>query len=617
MRMSGAAEKPELWDPIIQSETRADGSILVWNEAPLGDYPRCLTERFMHWADTDPDRVWMAERDAERAMVSITYGEAAQKIRAIGSALVAHKLSPERPLLILSGNSIPHALMALAAQHVGVPSAALAPAYSLTGGDYLKLRDIAEQLNPGMIFADDADKFAAAVNSVFETKVPVVSVLGRVPSRESLDFADLGKTEQTDEMEAAHSAVGPDTVAKFLFTSGTTGSPKAVIQTQRMICSNPQMDAQVYLFMNDEPPTVVDWAPWNHTASGNRVFHLIIYFGGTFIIDDGRPTPRDIGRTIENLREFSPTWYFNVPLGYQMLLDAMETDAQLRETFFKRLKMLFYAGAGMSQPVWDRIMRVADDMVPGGVPLCTGFGATETGPSALLWHKSERTAGNLGVPLPGVTFKLAPQGDKMEGRVKGPAVTPGYWKSPKLTAEAFDEEGFYRFGDAFRFVEDGNAGAGFYFDGRLAENFKLASGTWVAVGPVRAKLADDLKGLAVDTVIAGEGHRELGALVVPDWTALTAIAGEKGLEGEALLNHPNVRRAAAERLADHAAKATGSASRVTRMLFIETPLSFDKGEVTDKGSVNQRAVLRNRADLVESLWSDDPRVIALGSVGAV
>jgi feruloyl-CoA synthase len=555
----------------------------------------------------------MAERGADRRWRETSYGEAAARIRAIGTALLARGLSPERPLLILSGNSTAHALMALGAQHVGVPSAALAPAYALTGGDYLKLRDIASQLTPGLIFADDATPFAPAIQAVFGADVPVVSLKGAVPGRETIDFDDLAATPPTAAMDEAHTGVGPDTVAKFLFTSGTTGSPKAVIQTQRMICSNPQMDAQCYLFMLETPPVVVDWAPWNHTASGNRVFHLVIYFGGTFYIDDGRPTPAEIGRTIENLREVSPTWYFNVPLGYQMLLDAMETDRQLRETFFRRLQMLFYAGAGMSQPVWDRITRIAEEMVPGGVPLCTGFGATETGPSALLWTRKEKTAGNLGIPLPGVTFKLVPQGDKLEGRVKGPSVTPGYWRNPRLTAEAFDEEGFYRFGDAFRFVEPGNPGAGFLFDGRLAENFKLASGTWVAVGPLRAQLTNDLKGLASDVVIAGEGHSQLGALVVPDWSALRALAGEPGLEGEALLSHPKVRKAAAERLAAHAARATGSASRVMRLMFMEVPLSFDKGEVTDKGSINQRAVLRQRGDLVASLWSDDPRVIALAS----
>ena len=609
-----ASGKTELWAPVVRSESRSDGSLLVWTEEPLAPFPRCITERFMHWADTAPDRVWMAERGPSRAIREITYGAAAGTIRRIGTALLARGLSAERPLLILSGNSIAHALMALGAQHVGVPSAALAPAYALSGGDYIKFRDVVAQLTPGMVFAEDAAPFAPAIAAVLGSDVPVVSAKGSVPGRETIALERLYETTPSPQMEAAHAAVGPDTVAKFLFTSGTTGSPKAVVQTQRMICSNPQMDAQCYLFMNDTPPVLVDWAPWNHTASGNRVFHIAIYFGGTYYIDDGRPTPKDIGRTIENLREISPTWYFNVPLGYQMLLDAMETDRTLRETFFAKLKMLFYAGAGMSQPVWDRLTRVAAEMVPGGVPLCTGFGATETGPSALIWHKQEATAGNLGVPLPGVTFKLVPDGDKLEGRVKSPSVTPGYWRNPALTAQAFDEEGFYRFGDAFRFVDAGNPGAGFYFDGRLAENFKLASGTWVAVGPLRAQLANDLKGLAADSVIAGEGRRALGALVLPDWSALAALAGEPGLEGEALLTHPRVRQAAAARLAEHAARATGSASRVTRLMFLDVPLSFDKGEVTDKGSVNQRAVLRHRADLVEALWSDDPRVIALGTV---
>jgi feruloyl-CoA synthase len=386
-----------------------------------------------------------------------------------------------------------------------------------------------------------------------------------------------------------------------------------VIQTQRMLCSNQQMVRQCYAFMAETPPVVVDWAPWSHTASGNKVFNMVIYNGGTFYIDDGRPTPNLIGRTIENLGDVSPTWYFNVPLGYQMLLDAMETDAALRDTFFRRLQMLFYAGAGMSQPVWDRITRVAEQAVPGGVLLCNGFGSTETGPFALMCTERQERPGNVGIPAHGVTLKLVPRGDRLEGRVKSPSVTPGYWRNTGLTEEAFDEEGFYCFGDAFRLADPDDMAAGVYFDGRLAENFKLASGTWVAVGPLRATLTNDLKGLASDAVIAGEGHHQLGALVVPDWSALRTIAGVPGLDGEALLHHPAVRRAAVDRLAAHAKKATGSATRVTRILFLEAPLSFDKGEVTDKGSVNQRAVLRHRADIVDSLWSDDPRVIALAT----
>ncbi|WP_343079987.1 feruloyl-CoA synthase [Ostreiculturibacter nitratireducens] len=613
--MTDPSAKVALWTPSVRSETRPDGSILVWQEEPLGAYPRCITARFMEWAERVPERVWMAERGPDDAWRATTYGEGARTIRAIGSALLAQGLTAERPLLILSGNSVAHALMALGAQHVGVPSAALAPAYSLASGDYGKLKDIAAQLTPGIIFADDAAKFAPAIQAVFGADIPVASVEGVLGDRETLSFTQLAATEPSDRMEAAHAAVGPDTVAKFLFTSGTTGSPKAVIQTQGMLCSNQEMVASCYAFMRETPPVVVDWAPWNHTASGNKVFNMVVYNGGTYYIDDGRPTPDGIGRTIANLREISPTWYFNVPLGFQMLLDAMETEAELRKTFFARVSMLMYAGAGMSQPVWDRITRVAEEMVPGGVLLCTGFGSTETGPFALMCTERQEHAGNLGIPAHGVLFKLVPQGDKLEGRVKSPSVTPGYWRNPKLTAEAFDEEGFYRFGDAFRFAVPGDAAAGFVFDGRLAENFKLASGTWVAVGPLRATLTNDLKGLASDAVIAGEGRYELGALVVPDWAKLRSIAGDPKLEGESLLHHPKVRRAAAEMLAAHAARATGSASRVTRIMFMEVPLSFDKGEVTDKGSINQRAVLRHRADLVESLWSDDPRVIALASEG--
>ena len=605
-----------LWSPSVRHETRPDGSVLVWQDEPLAPYPRSMTDRFLEWAAADPDRVWMAERGPDGAWRRTTYGEGAARIRSIGSALISVGLSPERPLLILSGNSVAHGLMALGAQHVGVPSAALAPAYALSDDSFGKLRDVAAQLTPGMIFVEEAEPFAPAIEAVFGPEIPVVSVSGELPGRTTLSFERLAASPHSPDMEAAHAAVTGDSVAKFLFTSGTTGTPKAVIQTHAMLCANQQMVRQCYAFMADTPPVVVDWAPWNHTAAGNKVFNLVIYNGGTFHIDDGRPTPGLIDRTIRNLREISPTWYFNVPLGYQMLLDAMETDDALRETFFKRLQMLMYAGAGMSQPVWDRITRVADEMVPGGVLLCTGFGSTETGPFALMCTERQERAGNIGIPAHGVTFKLVPQGDKLEGRVKSPSVTPGYWRNPELSARAFDEEGYYCFGDAFRFVEEGNPAAGFYFDGRLAENFKLASGTWVAVGPLRAKLTDDLKGLAADVVIAGEGHTELGALVLPDWSALRAIAGDAALDGEALLNHPKVRETAAKMLEAHAAQATGSASRVVRMMFLDVPLSFENGEVTDKGSINQRAVLRHRADVVASLWSDDPRVIALSTVRA-
>ncbi|MFC4669638.1 feruloyl-CoA synthase [Seohaeicola nanhaiensis] len=593
----------DFWQPEIASETRPDGTVYVWQTAPLGDYARCMNDRFAHWATTTPDRVWMAERGADGQWQKMTYGAAWAQIRAIGSALLDQGLGPDRPLLILSENSVAHALMALGAQQVGVPSAALAPTYALSTGDLAKLRGVAAQITPGMVFAEQAAPYARALAAVFPD-LPVVAVDGALPDRAVIPFARLAATPPSAAMEAAWRAITPDTVAKFLFTSGTTGTPKAVIQTQRLLCSNQKMVAACYRFMEREPPVVVDWAPWNHTASGTKVFNMVIQHGGTYYIDAGKPAPGLIGTTLQNLREIAPTWYFTVPLGYQMMLDEMENDPALRRNFFSRLKLMMYAGAGMSQPVWDRLTRLAEAEVPGGVLLNTGFGATETGPFALTHTERQASAGNLGVPAPGLMLKLVPQDGKYEARFKGPSITPGYWRAPELTAAAFDDEGFYCPGDAVRFADPADPAKGFYFDGRLAENFKLASGTWVAVGALRARLVDDLGGLASDVVIAGENRDTLAALIVPDMAALSALAATPDP-----VTDPAVRAELARRLAAHAARATGSSLRVTRALLLTEPLDFDRGEMTDKRSINQRAVLRNRAALVERLYSDDPDVI--------
>ncbi len=589
----------------LVSETRADGSVLIWQREALPDWPRCMTARFLHWAEIDPERIWMAERDAQGEWQRVSYGQGARAIRAIGAALLAQGLSVERPLLILSGNSLAHALMALGAQHVGIPSAALSPAYALSGEDRGKLSTVVAQLTPGMVFADHAAKFLPAIEAVLGLDVALVSLTGTSEKRVSLSYQDLLQTPPSAEMEAAHAAVGPDTVAKFLFTSGTTGSPKAVIQTQRMLCSNQAMVAKAYPFLADEPPVLVDWAPWNHTASGNKVFNMAIYHGGTYYIDDGRPTADGIARTIRTLREVAPTWYFNVPVGYQFLLDAMEQDATLVSTFFSRLKMMMYAGAGMSQPIWDRLTAVAARQIGGGVPIVSGLGATETGPFALYYSEKKDRPGNIGVPALGVTLKLVPKEGKLEARVKSPSITPGYWRNPELTAAAFDEDGFYIFGDALRYAVEGEPAAGFIFDGRLAENFKLSTGTWVAVGALRAGLVDAMAGLISDAVIAGENKDDLRALLLPNRAALAQIAGGE----EPVFSHPAVIAALRDRLSAHARAATGSAARVVAALVVQQPLSFDRGEVTDKGSVNQRAVLRERADLVASLWSEDPALL--------
>lgn len=615
--MTASMRAVKLWSPVVASETRPDGTILVWREDPLGPYPEKITERLVHWAHVAPDRPWMAQRDGEEWR-TVSYGECLSTVRRIGQALLSRGLSAERPLAILSGNGVRHALLALAAQYVGVPSAALSPAYSLVSKDHAKLKDIAAQLTPGLVYAEDGAAFAPAIAAAFPG-VPVVVGHGSVPGHEVATFDDLAATEPTEAVDRAHDAVGPDTVAKFLFTSGTTGSPKAVIQTQRLLCANQAMVQDAYAFAREEPPVLVDWAPWNHTAAGNKNFNFVLYNGGTYYIDEGKPTPAGIGETIRNLSEISPTWHLNVPAGYEMLTKAMETDKRLAETFFAQMKVLVYAGAGMAQHVWDAVNRLSEETIGERVLLTAGYGATETGPFALGSSEPQERPGNIGIPVQGVTLKLVPNGDKLEARLKGPSITPGYWRNPELTAAAFDEEGFYRMGDAFRFAVPGKPASGFFFDGRVAENFKLATGTWVAVGPLRAKLVDEMGGLVRDVVLAGEDREELGALLVPFFPALRDLAPSGAdLSDAELLSHPAVRAAVADRLATHAAAATGSASRVTRAIFLEEEPSFDRGELTDKGSINQRAVLAHRADLVEALYSDDPRVIvaAKGQIAA-
>lgn len=608
---TSASHRVKLWSPVVAWEQRPSGEVLIWRDDPLGPYPDKLNERLVHWAEVTPDRVWMADRIGVGPWHEVTYAQALDRVRRIGQFLLSAGLSAERPLLIFSENSIEHALMALGAQHVGIPSAAVAPAYASAASGFAKLRDIAAQIEPGMVFVDDGAAFAPAIDAVFGPSM-LLGASRDLPSgrANAWRFEAIVATEPSGDVDRAFAAVGPDTVAKFLFTSGTTGSPKAVIQTQRMLCSNQAMIADCYAFMRDEPPIVVDWAPWNHTASGNKVFNLIIYHGGTYYIDRGKPTPALIGQTIANLREVAPTWYFNVPAGYEMLIGAMRDDPALRRNFFSRLNMLMYAGAGLAQHTWDALVELAAQATGGTIPIGTGLGSTETGPFALYCTDPQDRPGNVGIPAQGVTVKLVPIDDKYELRLKGPNITPGYWHNPRLTAAAFDDEGFYRLGDTVRFAVPGDPRHGFYFDGRTAENFKLNTGTWVAVGVLRAQLVNQFGGLIRDAVITGENRAELGALVVPFMPALRDLVGDRpDLSDAAVLAHPRIRAALTDQLASHQRQATGSATCIRRILPMIEPLRFERGEVTDKGSINQRAVLVHRADLVEALYAGGGAVI--------
>ncbi|GAB4266004.1 MAG: AMP-binding protein [Pararhodobacter sp.] len=596
-----------LWHPDIAWERRRDGSWLIWQKGALGDYPARMSDRIAHWAAATPDTTWMAERGGPAGEWQRTsYAQLHDLLPRIGQALLDLGLSLERPLVILSGNSVAHGLMALGAQHVGIPSAAIAPAYSLASGSHDKLKSVRDQITPGAVFVETRAPFDAAIAAVF----PDLPVLTRRGGGATLDWDSLIATTPTEAAARAHAATGPDTVAKFLFTSGTTGSPKAVIQTQRMMCANMEQMTDCYAYLRTEPPIILDWAPWNHVAAGNLIFNAAIYNGGTFYLDTGRPTPELMPETIRNLREVGTNWYWNVPFGYEMLVEAMEADADLARAFFGNLKLMYYAGAAMARHTWDRLEALAERTTGERILLATGLGATETAPFALFNTDPEAEAGCLGVPARELLLKLVPVEGKWEARVKGPNVTPGYWRNPKLTAEAFDDEGFYCLGDALRFADPDDPSKGFFFDGRVAENFKLSTGTWVGVGALRARLTDALGGLARDAVIVGEGKDSLGALLVPFRPAIEKlIPGGAALPDQQLFSHPALRAAIAERLARYNAGATGSSLRIPRVMVLVEPLSLERGEVTDKGSVNQRAVRTHRAALIADLYADDARVI--------
>ncbi|MAM63525.1 feruloyl-CoA synthase [Maritimibacter sp. UBA3975] len=609
--MTQAKLRPvKLWNADVAYEEKTDGTMYVWQREPLGPVSAKTSDWIEHWAREASDRTWITERGVGEAdWRGVTYGEARGLVRAIGQALLDLGLSEDRPLVILSGNSVAHALMVVGAHYVGIPSAAIAPAYSLVSEGFEKLKGVRDQITPGAVFCEDTGAFAKALDAVFPD-LPRLGVSGDDLAR---SWESLTATHVTAAVDEANAAITPDTVAKFLFTSGTTGSPKAVIQTQRMLCVNIEQVTDCYAYLRDEPPMVLDWAPWNHVAAGNLIFNVVLYNGGTFHIDAGRPTKDMIHETIRNLREVRTNWYWNVPAGFEMIIHEVENDPDFAHTFFSDMKLMYYAGAAMAQHTWDDLKAAAMKATGEEILLGTGLGATETAPFALYQAEPQDSPGNIGIPAKDLVLKLVPNEGKMEARVKGPNVTPGYWRNEGLSADAFDEEGFYKLGDALRFAVPGDPTKGFFFDGRVAENFKLQTGTWVSVGAVRAKLTDALGGLARDVVLTGDGEEKLGALIVPFRPAIEGVVdGGKDMDDATLFADPALAAAISARLAAYNAKATGSSMRVPLALILTEPLDLDKGEVTDKGSVNQRAVLRERADVVQALYGEGDGVIHSG-----
>lgn len=595
----------------VQVSQEQDGTIRVKTAQALDDYPERLTDRLHFWAAQAPDRTYMAKRDKAGNWRHISYAQALEAARHIGQGLLNRGLSADRPVLILSENDLEHAMLALGCQYVGVPYAPISPAYSLLSKDYDKLKHVLNVLTPGLIFASDGEKFARAVQATVLDDVEFVITEAPSAERSATLFDMLASTPITDEVDVAYQATNPDTIVKFLFTSGSTKLPKAVINTQRMLCSNMQMMLQTWPFLGETPPVLVDWLPWNHTFGGNHNVGLVLYNGGTMYIDDGKPTAQGIATTLANLREIAPTIYFNVPIGWEQIAAVLETDEALRKNFYSRLKMQFYAGAALSQPVWDKLHATAEAVCGERIVMTCGLGMTETSPGALYVVQEQVQAGQIGIPTPGLEIKLLPNGDKTEIRYRGPNVTPGYWRAPEQTKEAFDEEGFFCSGDAVKWLDPDNHDLGFVFDGRVAEDFKLYTGTWVSVGPLRARVAHEGAPYLQDAVITGHNRSEVGMLILPNLEMCRKLADlDAGASTQEVLSAAPVRSFFQHLLDRLYGQGTGSANRVTRALLLAEPPSIDKGEITDKGSLNQRAVLTHRATLVEALYADqDPTII--------
>ena len=585
---------PAFAEPAVEVERRADGTLILRSPQALEAFPDHLGHHLRHWAAETPERIFLAERrGAEPGWRSVTFAEARAQVDCLAQALLDMGLGPERPLMLLSGNSLNHGLLTLAAMQMGAPAAPVSAAYSLMSQDFAKVRAIAELVEPGAVYVEDPAPFAGALAAVARDDLQVIT---------GADFEALSRTTPTQAVEDAFAAVGPGSVAKYLFTSGSTGQPKGVINTQRMLCANQQQYRQVWPFLTQAPHVVVDWLPWNHTFGGNADFNQVLSLGGTMYIDAGKPVPALVHETVRNLREIAPTMYANVPAGFAALLPYLEDDEELRDNFFSRLQMIFYAGAALSQDLWERLEAVSVLATGKRVAMVSAWGSTETAPMAVAVHWQIEQAGVIGLPAPGVELKMVPAADKMELRVKGPNVMPGYLNRPDLTAAAFDEEGFYLIGDAGRLLDADDPIKGVVFDGRVAEDFKLSSGTWVHVGALRVALLAALSPALQDLVVAGLDREEVTVLAWPNVAGCTGIAGNPDATADDLVADPAVKAHIAHALAVHNTANPGSSTRVTRLLLLAAPPDIDANEITDKGYINQGAVLTRRADQVAALY---------------
>lgn len=607
LRMGAPSSAAPLFaEPQVSIERRADGSIVLTNPVPLGPVDRAVGVWLERWARERGETVFLAERPSPGATWRrLTYAAALDAVRRVATALLQRGLGPQRPVAILSDNGIDHAILALAAMHAGIPVATISPAYSLMSSDHAKLRDMIGLVEPGLIHVSDEGVYGPALAAI--AGCHDAEIVASSTASGATRFATLTDT-LVDELavRSAFAAIGPDTVARYLFTSGSTGAPKAVVNTQRMLCTSQEAKALVWPFLAAEPLVLVDWLPWSHTFGANHNFNMVLRNGGTLYIDGGKPAPHLFQLTVENIREIGPDVCFNVPRGFDMLIAALRRDDGFRERFFASVRLIFYAGAALPQNLWHALQDLSQQTIGRTIPMVSAWGTTETAPLATDCHFQAERSGNIGVPVPGVALKLVPSGDKTEIRVRGPSVTPGYFRNEAETARAFDEEGFYRPGDAVRFVDPDRPEKGLVFDGRVAEDFKLSSGTWVSVGALRVEAIAALDPVAQDIVVTGHDRDEVCFLVFPNLIACRALAGlgDEALPEE-VVAHPNVVGRLREGLQALKARSGGSSRHATRARLLSTMPQVDRGEITDKGYVNQRAVLVNRDEDVARLHGDD------------
>ena len=602
----------------IKVERRGDGTVVLQSNHPLKPYARHIPALLAKWAAEAPDRLWLAQRRGpDREWLKLTYAEAKRQVDAVTQALLDRGFGPDRPVMILSSNSIEFALLTLAAMQARAPVAPVSPAYSVMSQDHAKLKYVFDLIRPGLVFVQNGEIYARALAALDLEGVLLGHVDKPPPKMQSLPWSELVATRVTDAVAKSVAMIEPKTVGKFLFTSGSTGMPKAVINTQEMMCANVAMMSMARIRKPGEPaPVMLDWLPWNHTMGGNATFQGNLNEGGTTWIDDGKPLPGLFEETLRNLREVSPTSFSNVPAGYAMLATALEKDESLAKRFFKNINVLSYGGATLPNDLYERMETLAVKHTGYRVPFVTGWGSTETAPTATSVHWASDRVGLVGLPYPGVQLKMVPTGEegRYELRLKSVIVTPGYFRRPDLTAEMFDEEGFYKIGDAGRFVDPEDPSWGLIFDGRVVEDFKLTSGTFVLVGTLRTTAIAAATPVLQDAVVCGQDREYVGLLGFPNMAACRQLAGdtEANLTTAELLAHPAVVGTVRDGLARMNAGSKGSSMRVRRVLLMAEPPAVDGHEITDKGYINQRATLERRKALVEKLYAGGEGVIEVG-----